>query len=777
MTLVAEQGGQASQQFTVTNAGTGTMAWTASASTLSGGNWLSVSPASGTESASGSHAVTVTVSPGGLAVGDYLGAVTVTATTTGTSGSPKVINIRLTVTRAIPVLQASPGQFLFTATSGGSSPVPQTLSISNGGSSYSSLTWSITHDMPWLTVTPSTSGTGSATLTVAASTGTLSPTTYTGTIRIDGYGATGSPKPIAVTFTVNPPEPALGVSPQALSFGATVGGSSPASQSFTVSNTGGGNLLWSASVASTGNWLSVTPTAGMVGGGMNMPVTVNVNSAGLAAGTYTGTVTVTSNNAAAGTSPKTVSVTLTVGQPILQVSSYSFYFSANQGTSPPAQRFTISNGGTGDLAWTITKNQPWLSVDRASGTGNADVNVNVDTSTLSPSTDYYVGTITVSSSNAIASSTPKNIIVYLMVTSPSTLLSVSPNSLRFDVTQGGTTTIGKTFTVTDNGGGSTVWYLYDYTDWITTFIGSRPAMGYANMGTQTVGVYVQNYASLPMGTYYQNIDVSTGDLLSTKTVQVELNVGAGVPALQVIPNPDLNSLVIDAFRDGLNPVSKPFSINNSRGGPMAWTLSESMDWLTTSDVSGNGNTTVRAIATINDGIPLGSSVRRGYITITAQGATGSPKNLEAVLNVYSQQNVSASNVSVPARTATVTVPINMTNKYPVGNFSAEIWYDTTVLTFSSVQATDRSNLMTINWNLIPGSGSIRKHNISITQPFSYRYIWDGAGPIANVVFTLSPSAPSGSRTFANLSLTMINSTGPGDYIKNFRVINSTVRIV
>lgn len=98
--------------------------------------------------------------------------------------------------------------------------------------------------------------------------------------------------------------PTIGVSPSSLSFSGTVGGSNPASQSLSITNTGGGTLNWSAS--SGASWLSISPTSGTA------PSTpsVSANITGLSAGTYNSVITITATGAT--NSPLTVPVTLTV---------------------------------------------------------------------------------------------------------------------------------------------------------------------------------------------------------------------------------------------------------------------------------------------------------------------------------------------------------------------------------------------------------------------------------------------------------------------------------
>ncbi|HKP88072.1 MAG TPA: S8 family serine peptidase, partial [Blastocatellia bacterium] len=101
-----------------------------------------------------------------------------------------------------------------------------------------------------------------------------------------------------------PVNPSIGVSPSSFSFSATAGGSNPANQSLSISNTGGGTLNWSAS--DDAPWLTLSPTSGTA----PSSVTLSVNIAGLAAGTYNGTITITATGAT--NSPVTVPVTLTV---------------------------------------------------------------------------------------------------------------------------------------------------------------------------------------------------------------------------------------------------------------------------------------------------------------------------------------------------------------------------------------------------------------------------------------------------------------------------------
>ena len=83
-----------SQSVTVLSLGT-TLSVTVSASTTSGGSWLSVSPSSGSTPA---LALTISVNPAGLAANTYSGMVTITPS--GAGNSPATIPVTLTVSGA-----------------------------------------------------------------------------------------------------------------------------------------------------------------------------------------------------------------------------------------------------------------------------------------------------------------------------------------------------------------------------------------------------------------------------------------------------------------------------------------------------------------------------------------------------------------------------------------------------------------------------------------------------------------------------------------------------
>src|SRR6185436_10957562 len=198
----------------------------------------------------GNGVLTLSVATGTMTPGTYSSAVSITAT----GATPVSIPVSFTLT-APPAISANPTSLSFTAQQGGANPATQTVTLSNIGGG--TLSWSASESTPWLTVSPA-SGTGTGTVTVSVTTGSLTAGPQTvGSVTFSAPGAT--PVSIPVSFTLTAP-PAIGTSPTSLSFTAQQGGANPATQTVTLSNTGGGTLSWSASESTP--WLTVSPASG-----------------------------------------------------------------------------------------------------------------------------------------------------------------------------------------------------------------------------------------------------------------------------------------------------------------------------------------------------------------------------------------------------------------------------------------------------------------------------------------------------------------------------------
>ena len=281
--------------LSVTNLGSGTLEWSTTVQT-SGGQWLSVSPASGTAPS----LVAVVADPSSLSAGVYSGLMTVQG-----AGASKPVAVTFLVTRAVPILRPTQTGFLFEGTEGALSVPAQTIQMLNTG--QGTMNWTVRAEASdggnWLSVTP-TSGTSQGGVSVGAPTTTiqvdpsgLKAGTHVGLLTFEAPGAPNSPLSGIVLVNMFPPSSeALGVvQPSGLIFLGVAGSASPSAQQISLTSTGGKQLLYeaAASTADGGNWLTVTPGSGSLSRASDVVLlSVQANAAGLPAGIHSGTVSV-----------------------------------------------------------------------------------------------------------------------------------------------------------------------------------------------------------------------------------------------------------------------------------------------------------------------------------------------------------------------------------------------------------------------------------------------------------------------------------------------------
>lgn len=196
----------AAQKVTVTNSAAGAtpIAFSATVATSAGGNWLSVTPTSGTTSAD----LSVSVNGAGLQPGDYSG--TITIQSFNASNSPQVINVALKILPALTIT-VTPTTLTFNAQAPGTPPAAQSINITGSGQNMTfTATATTSSGGDWLAL-DLTAGTLPASPKVsikADALNRLTPGNYQGTIRIEAPSVTNSPQTVTVTLvvTAQPPQ-------------------------------------------------------------------------------------------------------------------------------------------------------------------------------------------------------------------------------------------------------------------------------------------------------------------------------------------------------------------------------------------------------------------------------------------------------------------------------------------------------------------------------------------------------------------------------------------
>jgi 3-phytase len=199
----AEGGSPASKTFTVTNAGSGTLNWSASENE----GWVqNLTPNSGQLGAGLSQNVTVAINSASLNAGSYAGQITVTG---DADNSPQTVDVELTVTQG-PAIDLSPATLVFSTVEGGN-PSSKTFRVTNAG--IGTLNWSASENEGWIdNLSPSSGQLGanqSQDVTVSIASSSLNPNSYDGQITVTG-NADNSPQTVDVELTVNAPPPPPG---------------------------------------------------------------------------------------------------------------------------------------------------------------------------------------------------------------------------------------------------------------------------------------------------------------------------------------------------------------------------------------------------------------------------------------------------------------------------------------------------------------------------------------------------------------------------------------
>ena len=181
-------------------------------------------------------------------------------------------------------LTLSTTSLTFNAVEGGANPSVQTFDI---GSDGASLDFQLFKDSTWLAVSPD-AGMTDETITVSVDITGKPAGVYIDTIEVLSESAQNSPLSVEVTLNIAAAPKYLELTPDTLFFEADEGVADPDTQSFQVSETGGGAIVYT--LTETLPWFSLDKADGTTPDN----VVVSVASTALSAGTYFDSIIVSS---------------------------------------------------------------------------------------------------------------------------------------------------------------------------------------------------------------------------------------------------------------------------------------------------------------------------------------------------------------------------------------------------------------------------------------------------------------------------------------------------
>ena len=435
-----------------------------------------------------------------------------------------------------------------------------------------------------------------------------SVTFYVAAVGGDGDGSEAGDSVYTANYTLTPPAAAanLSATPSTLSFSYIQNGTVPAAQNVSLASSG---TALNYTVAASATWLSASPTSGTTPG----TVSIAVNPAGLAPGSYNGSVTVTANGAS--NSPLTIPVSLTVtAAPNLTLTPSSLNFAYQVGGATPAgQSVAVASSGAA-LSYAVTSSATWLAATPASGSTPGSLSVSVNPSGLAAGT--YNGTISVAATGA--GNSPRTVAVALTVTAappPSPNLSTTPSSLNFAFQIGSANPAAQNVSVSSSGPA-----LNYNVSTSTAWLSATPASG-TTPGSLSVSM---NPSGLAAGTYNGTVSVSaTSAGNSPQRVSVTLTVTVAPPATpNLVITPGL--LSFSSTSGASAPPAQNLSVTSS-GAALTYTVATSGgSWLSATPATDTTGSNVSV--TVN---PAGmvSGTYRGTVTIAATGAGNTPQTV------------------------------------------------------------------------------------------------------------------------------------------------------
>ncbi len=349
------------QALQVRNAGAGTLAWTAAASTSDGGAWLKLSAASGTAPSALNASIALAGLPGlGLTAGTFTGQVVFKT-------AADQVTVPITVIVADSVFrQVNP--INFTKVYAGANPLAQVITAASTGAEFS-FSASILNSTggSWLTISPSAYGCCTSTpqaITLAVNPAvTLAAGTYSAEVLVrSNSGAQALLVP--VTLTINPATvPFFDDIAGALDFAMATAGTAPPPQILQIRNAGAGSLAWTASTSTAdgGAWLTLSTVSGTAPSTTTVTVNpANLPNKGLVAGTFVGQVLLQNGN-----NRVTVPVTMVVGAGVFRQINPLNFTKVYGGANPLPQVITVASTGA-DFSFNATAvastGGTWLSI-------------------------------------------------------------------------------------------------------------------------------------------------------------------------------------------------------------------------------------------------------------------------------------------------------------------------------------------------------------------------------------------------------------------------------
>ena len=603
-------------------------------------DWLTVSPKS--ESSTGAtdrKTISATANVAGLYAGNHTATITVSA--------PSAPDIEVSVVATVTGdarLAASKSSLRFALDMDDEDRDTQGFLFAVWNRGEGSLTFSVSDNADWLTVSPesgtSDGGTDYERIDATANVAGLHAGAYTAAITISADGVPDVEVGVYLTVTG---DPRLAASESALSFSLDLDDTVNTTQALTFDVWNGGEGSLDFSVSDNADWLTLSPESETsTGGADRKTVSATANVDGLYAGSHSATITIS----APGADAITVSVSLTVaGNAQLATSEKALAFSLDLDdtvNTMQALTFDVWNAGSGSLNFSVSKSANWLNVSPSSETSTGGTDPKTVTATANIITGLalgnYTDTITIS-----APSVPDATVTVSFAVTRSPRLATSQTSLAFSLDMDDPTkqTQDLTFDVWNAGEGGVTFSVSDDADWLTLSPSSETSNGASDRKTVTA---TANVAGLYAGIHAAAITISAPGVASA-TVSVSLTV-TGDARLEV-SRTSLPAFFLDMDDRTKHTQAFTFDVWNAGEGSLTFGVSDNADWLTVTPASdtSTGGADRKTVTVTANVAGLYAGARTAAITVSAPGAASATVSASLTVTGAPRLETSVSSLS------------------------------------------------------------------------------------------------------------------------------------
>lgn len=519
-------------------------------------NWVSAAPSSGTLAPGAAQNVFVEINANAAALpaGEHEDELRFENRTNGRGNAERPITLR--VDPRLGLLTVEPADGLSSAgfVGGPFAPAQKTYTLRNTGEQ--ALDWAAAKSAAWVSLSQGSGAlapgaSANVTVSIGAAANGLGVGEYLDTVRFTNQtsGLGNADRNVALSVVAPPGDLEVDPAGKLESTGHAGGPFAPTQQVYTLRNTGGQPVQWTA--AKKQSWVTLSKAGGTLGPGATDVVTVALNAGvnALGVGDHDDTVTFTNVTNGSGNTSRGVTVHVTPIPAALEVApAGGFASSGTQGGpfSPASKLYTLRNAGGEPLSWSAARTQAWIALSQASGTlapgASEDLTVSINGFAAVLSVGVYNDTVRLTNLTNGAGNTTRG--VTLTVSAPPGVLEVTPaDGLAGTGPAGGPfAPANKVYTLRNTGGQALNWTAAKTQAWVTlSKTGGSLGVGVSDVVTVAIN---NNANALGVGHYddainFTNTTSHAGDTLRA----VALDVTSGPPTISGYVRDETNAPV------------------------------------------------------------------------------------------------------------------------------------------------------------------------------------------------------------------------------------------